>query len=128
MITDSEGYEIIKILNLPYSDVSIALNDLAGENHKLWVLGKFKAFKKQTKSFIHIDNDVYLWNKLVFASNTKYLIAQSRIQISEIYKQTLKEVFEKFTYVPPCIEKRKIPKKFLVANAGIIGGSDIDFF
>lgn len=63
--TDQKGYDyLIDLLQLPYNDVYLSLNDLNHLDHRLWVQAKFKAFKLQKEPFIHIDNDVYLWKEL----------------------------------------------------------------
>lgn len=128
LLTDGYGYAmLIDRLQLPYNDATATIDSIANEDHRLWVLGKLLAFQNQTTPFIHIDNDVYLWQTLP-SKESNFLITQSRIRIPENYKATLRQVFEHFNYLPECIEKRGIPQNFLVINAGIIGGNNLDFF
>ncbi len=129
LYTDTDGYDLlIKMLGVSYDQVSLLLDNIGNLSHKLWVLGKFAAFKDQNSPFIHIDNDVYLWRKIPAEKSKDFLITQSKIAIPEGYRQTLREVFENFEFIPECILKKGIPENFWVANAGIIGGNDIDFF
>ena len=65
LYTDDDGYDLfINKLKLPYDNVLVILNELNGEDHRLWVLGKLKAILLQDHPFIHVDNDVFLWDSL----------------------------------------------------------------
>ncbi len=129
LITDVQGKtDLIDWLNIPYDMVYTNLEGLQNCDHRLWVAGKLQSFGMQMEPFIHMDNDVYIWCKFPTAAKRKYLFAQSRIQISDSYKDTLIDVFNNFAYIPGAIRKKGIPPKFQVANAGIIGGNDVNFF
>lgn len=129
LVTDTEGYEIlIKALRLPYDSVTTHLDILRNDDHRLWVLGKLAAIKLQTKPFIHIDNDVYLWQRIPFNSKINYLIAQSMIKMPGQYSNTLKEVFLHFDYIPECVKSYATQNSNYIINAGIIGGNDLEWF
>src|SRR5437867_638827 len=60
LYTDDAGYDIfINQLKLPYDDVHLTLNELAEEDHRLWILGKLKAINAQSEPFLHVDNDIF---------------------------------------------------------------------
>lgn len=126
--SDSKGEEVfIKQLDLPYSNVSTVLNELEGEDHRLWVLGKLKVIKLQTKPFIHVDNDVFIWESLPINMLSNSLLAQSKHLLPSAYKSNLKGVFDNFNHIPKCLAK--VPtNSTTIANIGIIGGTNIDFF
>lgn len=125
LYTDSQGQELmIDLLTLPYEDVSVSLNDLYNEDHRLWILGKMHAIEQQQEPFIHVDNDIYMWEPLPCVSK---FIVQSRFPIWTEYKLSLNEIFANFDYIPEALMERPT-EKTMVANVGIIGGSDIDFF
>lgn len=128
LYTDGRGADIfINQLNLPYDDISLVLDELAESDHRLWVLGKLKVISMQENPFLHVDNDVFLWNttlKHVFKSP---LIAQSLHLLPEPYKNNLNGVFENFSFIPECLRKKPTADT-MIANIGLIGGNDIDFF
>lgn len=127
--TDDAGFDLlINKLQLPYDTVVLSLNVLESANHRLWVLGKFIAYKNQYGPFVHIDNDVYLWKTLILKDAAKPLLTQSRYRINESFRNSLSEVFEHFSYIPECVRIQGVPDEIIVGNAGIIGGSDVDFF
>jgi len=62
LVTDDWGYELlIRQLRLPFGEVTVTLNGLAGQNPSWWALGKLYAYREQSEPFLHIDNDVFLW-------------------------------------------------------------------
>lgn len=78
LITDDFGAELlIDKLGLQFWSVSRELNQLRDEDPCWWTLGKLHAYKCQSEPFVHIDNDVFLWQELparltsfpVFAQN-----------------------------------------------------------
>ena len=81
LVTDSEGLRVIvDIIGLDFDHVFVELDTLNPFCLCWWNLGKFYAYSMQTKPFIHLDNDVFLWNPIpknllqapVFAQNPEY--------------------------------------------------------
>src|SRR5689334_17471879 len=65
LVTDDWGKELlVNKLGLPYTKVSLALNEIDGFDQGLWVLGKICAYRCQEEPFLHIDHDVFLWKEL----------------------------------------------------------------
>lgn len=65
LYTDDDGARmLVDGLDLPFAEVSTALNGLRAADPQWWVLGKLQAYRAQTKPFVHIDTDVFLWNAL----------------------------------------------------------------
>jgi hypothetical protein len=65
LVTDSPGRRLlVDRLGLPFKAVSTELDRLAKRNAAWWMLGKLVAYQLQTGPFVHIDSDVFLWNKL----------------------------------------------------------------
>ncbi len=128
LYTDTKGFNIfINQLALPYDHVSLVLDDLEHEDHRLWVLGKLKVIKLQDEPFIHVDNDVFVWKPLFGSHSENRLIAQSEHLLPSTYKRNLEGVFEHLDYIPPCLQEKPTTDT-MITNIGIIGGSDIDFF
>ena len=78
LYTDTEGARLlVDGLGLPFDHVSVKLNALAHHDPDWWMLGKLMTYQSQVDPFLHIDADVYLWNRLpdrlvsapVFAQN-----------------------------------------------------------
>ena len=78
LVTDDEGADLlVSKLGLEFKEVSTALTDLRESNSGWWVLGKLWAYRLQTRPFVHLDSDVFLWRPLperlvrapVFAQN-----------------------------------------------------------
>lgn len=62
LVTDSWGYELlVERLGLPFDEVTVSLNKIAGQHPAWWALGKLHAYREQDEPFLHIDNDVFLW-------------------------------------------------------------------
>jgi hypothetical protein len=65
LVTDTPGRRLlVEQLGLPFTEVSNELDSLAGRNVGWWMLGKLVAYRLQTRPFVHIDTDVFLWNSL----------------------------------------------------------------
>jgi len=83
LITDDNGYDVLK--NLPFDGFIKILNDVP-QFPDLWCLGKIYAYYYacQEGNFLHLDNDVFLWEKLPEALTDSDIFVQS--QDFEIYK------------------------------------------
>jgi hypothetical protein len=131
LITDDLGKEIlINKLKLPYTSVSTKLNTILHSYPlQVWALAKIFSYSIQTKPFLHIDGDVFLFKK----PNEKILkagiISQNLEKDLFFYKDALDEVNQHFTDIPEIYQKSNYENKTIYsANAGLIGGSDLDFF
>ncbi|WP_037313211.1 DUF6734 family protein [Amycolatopsis orientalis] len=78
LVTDDQGHELlVERLRLPFDDVSLSLNGLAGQDPSWWALGKLHAYREQTEPFLHIDNDVFLWPGFPAADLSGAIVAQN---------------------------------------------------
>lgn len=65
LVTDTPGRRLlVDQLGLPFAFVSTELDRLPDRDAGWWILGKLVAYTLQTDPFIHIDSDVFLWNRL----------------------------------------------------------------
>lgn len=131
LVTDKEGEALfINQFNLPYSSVSVCLDELNGYHPELWAIGKIKAYQIQTEPFLHVDGDIFIWKKFGDkAFHKKPLIVQNIDLDYAWYKEMMKAIETHFEFVPTEIyEAYKIRKDFTAINAGIIGGADLGFF
>src|SRR5215831_11437259 len=65
LYTDDAGKEIlVGEIGLEFEQVSTCLNELTDHDPEFWCLGKILAYSRQEEPFVHLDNDVFLWNPL----------------------------------------------------------------
>jgi hypothetical protein len=129
LITDSIGKEFFeKVLKLPYSQVHSELDTLNQYDKRLWALAKIYSYSIQNKPFIHIDGDIFIWKSFDEDIVKGELIAQNVEIDFSIYQKPFHTIKEEFVSLPPCLKKELESQQFFVANAGIIGGKNIDFF
>jgi hypothetical protein len=77
LVTDTPGKkELIDQLGLPYTTVRSDLDSIHCYPTYVWVMGKFIAYEIQNKPFLHVDGDVFIWEKLKFGGED--LIVQSK--------------------------------------------------
>ncbi|MFK0246165.1 DUF6734 family protein [Amycolatopsis azurea] len=78
LVTDDWGHELlVDRLRLPFDDISLTLNGLAGQDPSWWALGKLHAYREQREPFLHIDNDVFLWPGFPASGLSGEVIAQN---------------------------------------------------
>lgn len=80
LFTDSRGAGIlVDSLALPFRHVDLGLDrfDLTGHDDEWWVLGKLATYAAQTAPFLHLDNDVFLWNPLPSAVTSAPVFVQN---------------------------------------------------
>lgn len=125
LVTDSEGWEVIKQLNLPFSSVKTILDEIPESNYDFWALGKIHAYKAQDKPFVHLDNDAILWKGLpkwakespIFVQNT-----EDKNWFKDVYTPEINHANKVLNYFPKNWSETK--EAFCT---GIFGGTDIDF-
>jgi hypothetical protein len=129
LYTDSIGEDIlVRQLELPYTKVHNILDQIEPYHHDLWAIGKIYTYKQQKEPFLHVDGDVFIWKKFdetLFRSN---LIVQNLEGAFSYYQETYKEIKDNFLHIPICIQNNhESPQLLKGVNAGIFGGSDINF-
>lgn len=129
LYTDQLGYDIlIKKLQLPYTKVQIVLDNLNNYDSNLWALAKLRTYKLQKESFIHVDGDVFIWNKFPKRFNSKDLIAQNLELITDYYKNMWQNIRPHLKFIPKEISIDEQGLLSFACNMGIVGGDDLTFF
>lgn len=132
LYTDKSGREwLIDMLQLPYTDVYEDLDSLNHYDSHLWALPKVYTYSKQKNSFLHIDGDAYIWEPFKDEVVNSELFVQNFEVNYSYYKAPLMQMEEHFDYIPDIFKDvlSDIKEKSIISiNAGIIGGSDTDFF
>jgi hypothetical protein len=81
LVTDKAGARLlVDELGLRVQHVTTALESLTDHDPSLWMMGKLRAYRLQDVPFVHIDTDVFLWQRLpekveraaVFAQNPEH--------------------------------------------------------
>ncbi|MGB8194440.1 MAG: DUF6734 family protein [Chitinophagaceae bacterium] len=133
LVTDQEGYDLlINKLELPYSNVEVVLDNLNHYHEDLFMLGKLYAYQIQKEPFIHVDADVFIFNKFSDELEQSGVLCQSKEE-GEFYNKHYSDIFfsmlRNFNYYPPELDESIIRNSAIKAvNAGIIGGCDLQFF
>lgn len=130
LVTDINGKHLLyDILELPYTNVVIKLDDLNDYNHNLWALGKLYAYKLQQEPFIHVDSDVFAWKKFPEKVLSSELIGQnyeSNYRCNIEYFNKIKYLLD---YIPTeILQETRDTGDIIQVNAGILGGNNISFF
>lgn len=131
LVTDQKGKEmLIDRLGLPYDSVKVVLDDLNDYPKELWAIGKIYAYQQQDQAFIHVDGDICIWDRFPERIEKASLTAQHEEDCYEFGSAHFQNLLDiKVNYFPPEILKyrKENNQKIVEANAGILGGNDIDF-
>jgi len=130
IVTDYKGAKLlIDQLQLPYKKVSTELDTLNNYPKQLWAVGKLHTYGIQKEPFIHVDNDIYIWEKFSNDIESARLISQHVDDDERDYEFALNHLKEHNINLPPLLlDDLRAYQRFNSSNAGIIGGNDLDFF
>jgi hypothetical protein len=129
LVTDAEGEALlIDKLQLPYSKVTVTLEDVNHYHNDLWAIGKLYTYSIQEEPFMHIDGDVFIWKKFEEDINNAPLIVQNLDADLPFYYPILNEVEENLAYIPEVVKEQRQKNRIVKScNAGVFGGNDIPF-
>lgn len=128
LITDSLGKEIlVNQLQLPYTRVSTAMDDLAGYDAQLFGIGKLYAYQVQDEPFLHVDGDIFIMDAFDKDISSAALIAQNTDKNYPGYFGKCQPIWDLFTYIPAYFEDVYKHQRCHCANLGIMGGNDMPF-
>jgi len=135
LITDEAGAEVlVDGLGLRFDSVDTQLEDLAEQDPRWWVLGKFSAYGAQSEPFVHLDTDVFLWEPLpdrlveapVFAQSFEYFtVGENSWYIPAKIESVIRTVGG---WIPPELEDY-LPEqgRYQAICCGFLGGNRVDF-
>ena len=134
LITDDVGAALlVDGLGLEFESVSTRLNDLDRQDAQWWNLGKLLAYALQSEPFVHIDQDVFLWEPLperllsadVFAQNPEPFAHG----LSDYRPHTLEHSLHAVSGWVPEEISGCFPIRGMLQGAccGILGGTRVDF-
>jgi hypothetical protein len=126
--TDSTAYKILlERLDLPYKDVHIAYDHLSEDYGNYYALPKILTYFSQEEPFIHVDGDVFIWQRFNSSLESSALIAQNLEKGTTYYKNTMNHLNPELVYVPDLLKNELSKSSISAYNAGIIGGNDVQF-
>lgn len=135
LYTDDAGARmLLDGIGLEFDEVYTELNALHGHDPLWWALGKLYAYRAQTEPFIHLDNDVFLWQPLperlesaaLFAQNAEYFIPGQSYYQPEAFEWALDGI--EGAWLPPewrWYRMRVLPQR--AECCGVFGGKRVDF-
>ncbi len=124
---------LIDILKIPFKKIIIAFEEISNLNIEWWAIGKIKTYSLQKESFIHFDNDVFLWDALPERINKSVICAQS----PEFFDENDADVYYRINELEQFIKNNngwlpdfwynytKNKTTFEAACCGIFGGNNI---
>ena len=128
-ISSDWGVDMISQLNLPITSYSDRLNEMKAVDRHFWAYGKLLAYCEQTQPFVHIDNDVFLWDALAPRILNAKLCFQSHEPFDGDgyqYYNMLKKCWGRAVVKPQAIFDN--PVDDFAYNCGICGGNDLTIF
>lgn len=128
LYTNEAGYDLlIRRLRLPYTAVH-ALEEFSYPD-QLWAYPKIQTYSRQKEPFLHVDGDVFIWEKLDDLLLAQPLIAQNLETNASFYHSLAGRLQQQQVTLPPAIARQmQQPGSLRACNAGILGGHDLDFF
>jgi len=128
LFTDELGKHIlIDILKLPYTKVHLIFDESFSCRPELFSLAKIKTYSVQDKPFLHVDGDIYLWQPFPKSFSQAGLIASNLEMDLFFNKEILESVHEKGFKIPGHLREIHKEEHIYACNAGIFGGSNLDF-
>jgi hypothetical protein len=130
LITDLAGKELlIDRLHLPYTKVSLELDNIEHYRADLWSLGKILAYSIQDEPFLHIDSDVFLWKEFPASIESAEVAVQHKEKALPFYQTLFKTLSPVLSYMPaPILEFNDANFCLDAYNMGIVGGRRLDVF
>lgn len=126
---DAAAGVLIDDLKLPYQQVHATHNNFYLPDERLWALSKIHTYSLQTEPFLHIDGDVFLFQKLPESLLDAALIAQNVEEATAFYTDAQQTYMEHFRYFPAEVQADFFSGEPISAlNAGILGGTNVGFF
>lgn len=132
LVTDATGKQLlIDQLELPYSSVKVELDVLNDYPEYLWAIGKIYSHTLHKEPFLHVDGDAYIWEKFEDLEESANLIGHHLDEGStaQNYHKAMNHLEDLKVVLPDYLLNDFKNKTVLsVSSAGMIGGSDLEFY
>jgi len=126
LYTDSQGASfLIDKINIPYTEYHVDYDQLRCDPMQ-WAYSKILTYQKQEEAFIHVDGDVFVWERFNDNLLNASLIAQNLEVSTEFYNNLFKPLLKRISYIPEFFKENLLSQNPKSYNAGILGGNDVD--
>lgn len=128
LYTDKQGKQaLIDYLHLPYTEVHVVYDEtLCLPQH--WSYAKIKTYSLQTKPFLHVDADMFLFKPIAAEVAKAPLIAQSKEVGTAYYRQMMDLLLKESALELPQYLKEGLNEESIASyNMGLFGGNDMAF-
>jgi hypothetical protein len=135
LYTDDAGARVlVDGIGLEVDQVVTSLNALSAQDVDWWSLGKLYAYGAQTEPFVHLDNDVFLWQPLgdhlesspLLAQNPEYFVPGRSYYQPEAFEGALDG--EQGAWLPPEWQwYRASGRSQRAESCGVFGGHALGF-
>ena len=129
MVGTTWGNKMFRDIGLPVTRYSERIDEARKVSKWFWAYGKLLAYIDQDKPFVHIDNDVFLWDPLPPRILKAELCFQSHEPMNLVgykYYNMLKPCFRDCPVKPIQIVENEVTD--FAYNCGICGGHRLEFF
>jgi len=143
LYTDRQGLQDLKRFLPLFDEVDSSLQQLHELNipPSLWAYPKIKTYSLQEDSFLHVDNDVFLWERPPLEFLSQGLICQSVEYKMPLYNFCFRKILNsplRYSFSPYFsffkkimwligFDRDKTNNPVLTPNFGIFGGTDLNF-
>lgn len=128
LYTDQNGAEtLIGNLKLPYKSVAVEYDSIDIKHQHNYAVPKLLSYSKQNQPFIHIDGDVFLFEKLSCELEKAPVIVQNLERGTEYYNVLMKSTLLELTDIPDFLKRALGQPSIMAYNAGLLGGTDYNF-
>lgn len=123
--TNKFGKDLVDYYEIPFDNVFVVLDKFDKILHpNLWAYIKIYVYNLQKEPFIHIDNDVILWDKIPESYNKYDLYFQNKEHLST--HQGYKGLLEKASKFPVVNQDIIDCKPDFAYNCGVVAGKDLE--
>lgn len=129
MVSSTWGNKMFRDMKFPVTAYSNRIDEARLVSKWFWAYGKLLAYVDQDKPFVHLDNDVFLWDPLPQRILNAELCFQSHEPMNlfgYLYYDLLKKTWVDAPMRPWKIEQNEV--KDFAYNCGICGGHNLPFF
>lgn len=121
---------VIVEMGIPYDHIELIPDFMDSYSPTLWALPKIYTYSKQSSPFLHVDCDWFMFDRISNEILNSDLIAQNIEYDDQLYhKNAINKLIEQGVLFPNQVKEDILSSNILsVANAGIFGGNDVDFF
>ena len=128
LYTTSQYKKLFESLDLPYTKIYASHDNefMDGLHEDLWAYSKLYTYSLQQKPFLHVDNDIFIWNKFDNEMLSRDVIIQSIEENLQSYKSNIRLLYSiEGAFIPDWVNYTK--NRPMAYNCGLFGSNDMSF-